>query len=371
MEVRGIKYIGPFLDGSGYAKASRGNILALHSMGVPITLEHVSFDQPQPDLGKEGKLLRSLIDNDIEYNVIITHMLPHFWDRYREEDKTLVGYTVWETSKLPTEWVENINKAEKVLVSCEWSKGVFEDSGVSIPVGVVPHGISMKNYVDVKPYSISGISESTFVFYSIMQWTERKNPVDLLRAYWYAFQNDEDVALVLKAHGANYDDKEKETLKNKIRLAKRLTTLEKYPKVYLISDLLTDDDIRGLHFRGDCYVSLDRGEGFGLSPFAAGAVGNPIVVTGYGGVTEFAKKDNSSLIDYNLEPVYGMPQSPWYQGDQLWANAHLVHAAELMQDVYDNRENGKIAGKRLQEYIGRNFNWKSIAEKLMWELEQI
>ena len=73
MHIKGIKYISPTFDNSGYAQASRGNILALHSLGVPITLAPISFEQASPDLGEDGKILRSLVDKKIDYNVVIIH----------------------------------------------------------------------------------------------------------------------------------------------------------------------------------------------------------------------------------------------------------------------------------------------------------
>jgi glycosyltransferase involved in cell wall biosynthesis len=371
MEIKGIKYIAPFLDGSGYGRASRGNIKALHDIGVPLTLEEVSFDQPKPDLGKEGAFLKSLVGKEIDYNIVVAHMLPHFWESYREPDKKLVGYTVWETSKLPKEWVDSINKADKVLVGCQWNKKLFEYSGVEIPIGMVPHGVDASKFENITPYKISGVNDNTFVFYSIMQWTERKNPIDLLRAYWYAFQNNEDVALVLKAHRNGYSEQEKEAIRNTIKRAKQIMPMEKYPKTLLISDMLSGDEICGLHARGDCYASLDRGEGFGLGPFEAAAAGNAILVTNYGGVTEFALPEHSYLVDFSLEPVHGMPNSPWYRGDQLWARPDMYHASKLMYKAFHERENTKIMGEYLCKFIKTNFNWKAIGEKFSWELSTI
>jgi hypothetical protein len=88
-----------------------------------------------------------------------------------------------------------------------------------------------------------------------------------------------------------------------------MTPMDNYPPIYLISHMLSNDEIVGLHKKGDCYFSTDRGEGFGLSPFTAGSCGNPIIVTGFGGSTEYAKPDNSYLIDYQLTPCSGMPWS--------------------------------------------------------------
>ena len=193
----------------------------------------------------------------------------------------------------------------------------------------------------------------------------------MIKAYWYAFQNDENVALVLKTYRNSYEDSEKEMVRKILTQLKKLTPMDKHPKILLIPDMLTEDEMHGLHARGDCYVSLDRGEGFGLSPFTAGACGKPIIVTGWGGTTEYAKPDNSYLVDYMLTPVAGMPWSPWYRGDQLWAEPDVVHGANLMRQVYENKEEAVSTGEKLKAHIADNFTWKHIADKLVKEIEVI
>ena len=141
--------------------------------------------------------------------------------------------------------------------------------------------------------------------------------------------------------------------------------MDKYPAIYLIPNMLTNDEIYGLHARGDCYVSLDRGEGFGLSPFTAGACGNPIMITGFGGSTEYAKRDNSYLINYNLTPVFGMPWSPWYRGDQLWAEPDVKHGADILKYIFENQDEAKKTGSLLKEYIRENFAWEVIGQKII------
>lgn len=370
MTIKGIKYIGPILDNSGYAKACRGNILALHSLGVPITLDPISFEKAKPDLGADGVLLTKLMDTKVDYDTVIIHTTPEFWSRYREKGKKNIGYTIWETDLLHPDWKMYINNnVDKVLVGCEWNKEVFKRSGVTIPIGVVPHCMDLSYVETAVPYDISGVSKDTYMFYSIFQFTERKHPTALIKAYWHAFQNNEDVALVLKTYRSDYSEEEKEAIRITIRKLKAVTPMDKYPPIYLLPDMLTEDEINGLHERGDCYVSLDRGEGFGIGPFMAGAFGNPVVITGFGGVTEYAKQDNSYLVNYTLTPVYGMPWSPWYRGDQLWAEPDVKNGADLMKFVYDNKEAAKTTGQRLKQYINTNFSLTVIGTKLLKELE--
>jgi glycosyltransferase involved in cell wall biosynthesis len=195
--------------------------------------------------------------------------------------------------------------------------------------------------------------------------TERKHPLALIKAYWYAFQNKENVALVLKTYRSDYSDGEKNAIRTTIKRLKQVTPMVNYPPIYLIPNMLTNDEIYGLHTRGDCYVSLDRGEGFGLSPFTAGAYGKPIIVTGFGGSTEYAKEDNSYLVNYTLTPVFGMPWSPWYRGDQLWAEPDIIHGANLMKHVFENQDEATARGKKLQNYIKENFVWEAIGKKIV------
>lgn len=372
MEIKGIKYVAPLFDNSGYAQASRGNVLALHKLGIPLTLSPISFEEARPNLGENGIILESLINKDIDYNIVIIHSTPEFWTKYRENNKINIGYTVWETDKLHKDWPGYINNnVDKCLVVCEWNKEVFEESGVNVPIGIVPHGIDDKFFSNSKLYNIDGMNEGAYIFYSIFQWQERKDPISLLKAYWYAFQKNENVALVLKSYRSDYSDTEKDAIRSTILRLKYISPIidGKFPPVYLISDMLSSDEIMGLHATGDCYVSLDRGEGWGLGPFEAGASGNPIIITGIGGALDYAKSDNSYLVNFTLTPVFGMPWCPWYSFDQLWAQADIYDGAMKMREVYENREIAKRKGKLLQSYIKDNFRWENIGNKIIEEIK--
>lgn len=373
MKIKGIKYISPTFDASGYAQASRGNIMALHSLGVPLTLAPVSFEKAKPDLGEEGKLLKSLVNKEIEYNIVIIHTTPEFWSKEREVAKINIGYTIWETSKLHPDWKRYINEnVQKVLVGSEFNVGVFKNSGVEIPIGVVPHGINIDEFEGIVSYDIAGVSDDTYVFYSILQWVERKHPIALIKAYWYAFQNPkEKVAFVLKTYRGDFSVGEKDAIRNTVVKLKQQTPMEHRPKLYLILNMLSRKEILGLHARGNCYVSLDRGEGFGLTGFEAGAAGNPIIVTGFGGVKEYAKEYNSYLVNYSLTQVSGMPYSPWYRGDQLWAEPDVMHGVERMRFVYENRGKAEKKAQRLKKDIKEKFSWKEIGKKIIKELEML
>lgn len=366
MKIKGIKYISPYYDNSGYAKAARHNILALHKLGVPLTLSPMSFELARPDLGEHNQLFEELTNKKIDYNFVVIHSTPEFYSRYREDAAVNVGYTIWETSKLHPSWKDYINKnVSGLMVGCEWNIDIFKDCGIEVPIFNVPHCIASDGLENCTAFDVKGVDKDTFMFYSVFQFTERKCPTALVKAYWTAFQANEDVALVLKTYRSDYSDPEKEAIRTTIKRLKLTMPMERFPPVYLILDMLSESEMDGLNKRGDCYVSLDRGEGFGLSPFQAGAAAKPIIVTGFGGVTEYAKVDNSYLVDYQLTPVFGMAWSPWYRGDQYWAEPSVKHGTDLMRHVYKNQEEAKARGIKLQRYIKENFSYEIIGNKII------
>jgi glycosyltransferase involved in cell wall biosynthesis len=372
VEIKGIKFVCPVLDGSGYASASRQNILALHKLGIPITIKPVSFEKARPDLGEDGKIIHSLIDKKIDYNIIFCQLTPEWWADHKESSKLFCGYTVWETDRLHPDWIGYINNtADICFVPCEWNVEVFKRSGIKVPIFNIPHVMDVNRFKNVEPFKVAGVSDDTFMFYFIGQWTERKSVLSLIKTYWRTFRNDENVALVMKTYRSDYSDAEKEAIRTTIKRLKMVCPMDSYPPIYLILNMLTDAEIYGLHARGDCYVSLDHGEGFGMSSASAGAAANPVIATGGGGVTEYLKPDNGYPIRFFEGPVFGMPFSPWYRLEQYWLNCDEKHASQTMRYVYENQEEAKERGLKLQKYIAENLSWEHIGNRIVKELEKI
>ena len=366
MELKGIKYVGPMIDMSGYAQAARGYALALHKLGVPITLSPVSFEAGGADFGKAGQTLKALINKPIDYNVVLIHLTVEHYEKMREPGKLNIGYSVWETSKIHPKWVDWLNTTvDAVMTASDWGVEVYKNSGVDIPVFSVPHGIDMDEYEGIDPYDIAGVKPNAFKFYGIFQFFERKHPMALIKSYWHAFQNNENVALVLKTYRNGFSDEEKNVVKETIKRMKIMMPMENYPPLYLIGNMLDRDEVLGIHKACDCLTHLDRGEGFGLVPFEAGACGTPIMVTGWGGALEYAKPEHSYLVNHTLTPVFGMPTSPFYRGDQLWAEPDCAQASRLMQHIFKNQEEAANKGRMLQKYIADNFSWDKMGMRII------
>ena len=374
MEIKDIKYTAPFFDGSGYAEAARQYVIALHKLGVPLTLESVSFEHARPDLGPGGVIINSLIDKKIDYNVKIVQLTCEHYPIYRETDVFNIGYSFWETDRICDAWVKYINTSiDLCFVPCQWNADAYKESGVKVPIRKIQQGIDPSEFENIKEYNIKGLSEDTYVFYSIFQWSERKHPLGLIKAYWNAFQDGEDVALVVKTYKNDFSEEQRQGIRNTIERLKDVMPMPKktYPKMFFVFDMLSRPEILGLHKRCDCFALPQRGEGWGMPHFEAGAIGNTVLTTGMSGNMEFTNKENSYLLDYTWTPVFGMPWCPWYEGNQLWAEPDILQMIKLMEHIYNNQEEAANKGKLLQKNILENFSWKQVATKMLDTIKEI
>ena len=103
-------------------------------------------------------------------------------------------------------------------------------------------------------------------------------------------------------------------------------------------------EIAALFRRADCYVSLHRAEGFGLTLAESMALGKPVIATGFSGNMDFMTPANAYLVDWRLTEVG--PEAEHYPEDGTWAEPSLEHAAQLMREVYGDQEAAAERGAR-------------------------
>src|SRR5262249_53817106 len=116
------------------------------------------------------------------------------------------------------------------------------------------------------------------------------------------------------------------------------------PDITLLDSHLPATEYGALLNRADCYVSLHRAEGFGLTIAESMALGKPAIATGYSGNLDFMTTANSYLVDYTLSEVG--PDAEHYPANGTWAEPDLDHAAELMRRVFSERHEARRRGQR-------------------------
>ena len=370
--MRGVKYIAPVFDASGYAEAARNYILALHEQGYPVTIHPVRFTRANPDLGTEGKLLNDLVDRPVDYDKVIAHCTPDAWRSVltHEQGHYIIGLTTWETDRLHPIWTSSCNRVQEVWVPSQWNVDVFRSSGVDVPIYRMPHALTIATNQRLTPLAIDGVRDDDFVFYAIFQWQERKNPAELLEVYLSTFASEDSVVLVLKTF-VELPSEDPREIEARLREIKADVNVMRYPRVIPIVENLSQLDMQRLHRRGDCFALLQRGEGWGLSHFDAAANGRPILTTAYGGQTDFLNTENSYLVDYQLRPVSRMRWTPYYAAGAYWAAPDLSQAGRLMRHVFEHREEARERGRLARTRVEREFNRRVVGRLMVERLREI
>ncbi len=337
-EVGSIKYIGQS-GTSGYASAAKGYLADYVLRNISVNWTPLVFDNSNND---KNYYVDALAESCVglsykEYDTLILHSTPDIWNdlifTHKDNVKNIIGYCTWETNRLPSKWVDCINLVEEVWVPSKFNKECFINSGVKSNIKVVPHiwhpqKLFNKNDVIIYDYLRNVVSNNKYTFYSIGELNFRKGIEDLISVFDKFNDNFPDTQLILKVHYRDYHPTNRQYCINKIdKLTNKLGT-----SIHLILDNLSNRDILGLHSFGDCYVSLNKGEGFGLTIFDAFNYGKKVITTGYGGQVEFLKNDQDGLVNFKIDKVSGMDSfSTNYSSDQEWAYPDLEHAYELMK----------------------------------------
>jgi glycosyltransferase involved in cell wall biosynthesis len=364
--------VGAVFNSSGYSDAARNYVMALSHQGLGVEVVPLNFEKFKSDHGKVGQWVKNMVCHNPTADIQIVHTVPEVFEQFMDMNKYTIGYTAWETDRMPGKWVEKINQLDEVWVPSKYNYEVFKNSGIDIPINIIPHTFNRKVFEEeTASVSIEGVSSNDYIFYSIFQWIERKAPVSLLKAYLSEFTGNENVCLVLKTYLFNPTDTgERDKIKQVIGDIKMKLRMSNYPKILLVTDILTKPQIHAIHKSCDCCLSFHRSEGFGLVPAEAMMAGNPVIATDYSGTTDFVTPRTGFPIDYQLTPVYGMPWEA-YTGDMVWADIDIMDARKKMRWVFENRNQARGTGVMGKQFIDEHLSWDTIGQLMKNRLEEI
>jgi glycosyltransferase involved in cell wall biosynthesis len=137
-------------------------------------------------------------------------------------------------------------------------------------------------------------------------------------------------------------------------------------RVRVIDRVMERPELNSLIEMSDCYVSLHRSEGFGVTIAEAMALGKPTIATAYSANVDFMTPSNSFLVRYNLVALDR--DFPPYSRGSLWAAPDEDHAAEFMRIVYESPDRAAEVGRRaandIRQYLAPEVVGSRIRDRL-------
>jgi glycosyltransferase involved in cell wall biosynthesis len=352
-------------DGSGYADETRGIVFGLHRAGVPLRLEPLGAQQDTLDLLTQAELeeleLLKHQSVDAARGVLFQHVPAHDFN-LALHGGTRVGRTMFETDAIPDGWSFYCEAMDEVWVPSTFNRDVFASAGVSPQrLRVLPSGVHTAQFrPGLSPLPIP--CRRGFNFLSVFEWTHRKGPDVLLRAYLREFRRDEDVALILKTYArpdvtANLLPRIAHFVEHEVGMR-----IEDAPALIVYDpSFLSTADIPRLYASADAFVLPSRGEGYGRPYMEALACECPVIATRWSGQTDFLHDGNSELIDCAVVPV------PWNSDVELfaghrWAEPSLEHLRQHMRYVFTHPEQARRKAVLGRQEMVQNWDWDRVIE---------
>ena len=264
-----------------------------------------------------------------------------------------IGQWAWELEVFPEQFHGALDLVDEVWAVSEFTRAAIA-AVTSKPVFAVPHPIVSPQVPQSIDRTALGLPEDRTLFlfcFDLLSVLERKNPLGLVDAYSRAFAVGDGATLVLKV--INGDQRVPDLERLRLAVADR-------PDIMLIDRYLDADKLAALVNVADCYVSLHRSEGFGLTMAEAMALGKPVIATAYSGNLDFMSADTAYLVSWS-EGTVPAGCSPYPEG-ATWAEPDLDEAARLMRYVHEHPAEAKAVGRRAQQTVATSHTTEQRAQ---------
>jgi glycosyltransferase involved in cell wall biosynthesis len=362
--VPGINVLGHFRYVCGLGEAAHNVVRALEVVGVPHSKRDVpagiAHDEPDRTgyLGLEPydtSLLLSAPEPLVDY----CYPLAGLWKRpgtYR------IAIWYWELEAVPPEW-----RRHAALLSEIWAPTRFIHDAMAkvMPIPVTP---MLPGIVPPRAPSLPkrhfGLDPDRFTFlfmFDMNSILERKNPIGLIEAFRCAFPQRHDVQLVIKVTRGTADPASLARLKAACAAGGQA--------IVLIDRLMPREEVYALTKACDCYVSLHRSEGFGLTIAEAMFFGKPAVATGYSGNLDFMTADTSVLVPYKLVPLER--DFAVYRKGSLWADPSTGDAADALRWVFEHPAEARAMGERGRAYVEEQLSLRAYGLRMQHRLVEL
>lgn len=240
-----------------------------------------------------------------------------------------VLFSMWETDVLPHSFIRYLPKYDQILVPCQHNVDLFSQHHNN--VSAVPLGVDTTFWVPQpkKP-------NTKFQFRAGGSLWRRKGLDVVVKAFNELNLADAELRIKAAPHARDVPDNiESET-------------------VFLDRQWMSLEDQREWFNQSDCFIAASRGEGFGLMPLQAIALGVPTILSLSSGQQEFAHLATTTV-------KCGKSQA---ETIGRWDEPNISELKEAMLWHYNNRDEAQNKASQLAPQADE-FTWQKASQKLV------
>jgi glycosyltransferase involved in cell wall biosynthesis len=273
-----------------------------------------------------------------------------------------IAYWAWELEEFPCGWAWMHRYFDEIWVPSRFVADAVA-AKLPLPTTVMPHAIDFP-VPEGNFRGRFGLPNDLFLFlfvFDLNSLSARKNPEAVVRAFRTAFSGSfARVGLVIKTHGAESNPKD---------FAKLAEIARETPHCFLIADTLSREDVLRLQRSCDCFVSLHRSEGFGLSVAEAMYLGKPVISTDWSATAEYVTPQNGCPVPVELVTL--VEHHDVFPRGSIWAEPDVEYAAACMRRLVHDPAWGAALGAQAAVDMRRRFSPGAVGELYRRRLEAL
>lgn len=359
----GVEVIGYLRAELGVGQAGRLASLALSSVGIPVAtaVSSRTTSRQQHELAEHmvGPQRTALIAvNADQLRQVRADLGPGYLDR-----RYTIGQWFWETEDFPEQLGSSFELVDELWSATDFMREVFAAAAPDhVEVLHMPLPLRAPAVDPTASRATFGLPDGyLFLFcFDMFSIVERKNPFGVIDAFCAAFEPGEGPILVIKSINGDARLRALEELRWHCRGRRDIIVIDGY---------LTSAQSGALMALADCYVSLHRAEGLGLTMAEAMCLGKPVIATAYSGNMDFMTPTTAFLVPW--EPVDIGPGHQPYDPASRWADPDLARASALMRQMVDDPDAGAAVGLAAQQDLTLRFSPAVCGARMQQRLTKI
>lgn len=283
-----------------------------------------------------------LHENYVGQKVGLLYSYPHSVIRMQSDIRLI--YTMFESDKIPIDWVDPLNEADEVIVPSRWCQEVFAKFGVKTTVVPLGYNDRVFKYID-RPIPVKESKDFTFLHYNA--FTTRKGFWEVLEAFEKEFEHNEPVKLIMKTTSS----------------APQIPLLPtQYPNIEVITNQVSETDLLAILARSNCMVFPSHGEGFGITPLESMATGIPVIVPNAHGISEYFNPEY--MLEAEVEKKI-IGETNRFKGQDVgeMVQCSVEDLRKKMRYAYNHQAEMKELGLKASKYVTK-WTYRETASKL-------